>query len=244
MQGPAGDVAHQLAEIAVQAADRQRTSLPGEKLAAQLVHTLAREVMALNQRIAELDKAIEAQFRDHATCEVITSMPGLGIILGAEFLAATGGDMAVFGTADRLAGFGGVASVPRDSGRSAATCGVRSDTTAVSNGSSTSRRCSASGTAPSPVSFTIASGPRATRSGLRRDADRAPGRTAPVVARCRPPGRPAQPPYPRRRHRARPRRRHRWPHPALELRRRRRTRQPHQDAQTADVRPRRLRSSP
>ncbi|KFG01275.1 hypothetical protein IQ62_08740 [Streptomyces scabiei] len=65
----------------------------------------------------ELDKAIEARFRDHHTFEVITSMPGLGVILGAEFLAATGGDMTAFGTADRLAGFGGVAPVPRDSGK-------------------------------------------------------------------------------------------------------------------------------
>ncbi|QTE01445.1 IS110 family transposase [Streptomyces cyanogenus] len=109
--------ADRLAEIAVEAAERQHTSLPGEKLTAQLVHTLAAEVMALNQRIAELDKAIEERFRDHATFEVITSMPGLGIILGAEFLAATGGDMSLFGTADRLAGFGGVAPVPRDSGK-------------------------------------------------------------------------------------------------------------------------------
>ncbi|GHE12063.1 IS110 family transposase [Streptomyces alanosinicus] len=109
--------ADQLAEAAVQAAERQHTSLPGEKLTAQLVHTLAREVMALNQQVAELDKAIEARFRDHSTFEVITSMPGLGIILGAEFLAATGGDMSVFGTPDRLAGFGGVAPVPRDSGK-------------------------------------------------------------------------------------------------------------------------------
>jgi hypothetical protein len=30
-----------------------------------------------------------------------TSMPGLGVILGAAFLAVTGGDMPVFGTADR-----------------------------------------------------------------------------------------------------------------------------------------------
>ncbi len=44
-------------------------------------------------------------------------MPSLGIILGAEFLAATGGDMTAFGTPDRLAGFGGVAPVPRDSGK-------------------------------------------------------------------------------------------------------------------------------
>jgi transposase len=109
--------ADRLAEIAVQAAERQHTSLPGEKLTAQLVHTLATEVLALNQRVGELDKAVEARFRDHAAFEVITSMPGLGIILGAEFLAATGGDMSLFGTADRLAGFGGVAPVPRDSGK-------------------------------------------------------------------------------------------------------------------------------
>ncbi|MFE0512873.1 IS110 family transposase [Streptomyces sp. NPDC058964] len=109
--------ADQLAETALEAAGRQHTSLPGEKLTAQMVHTLAAEVMALNQQIAEMDKAIEARFREHQAYEVITSMPGLGVILGAEFLAATGGDMDLFGTADRLAGFGGVAPVPRDSGK-------------------------------------------------------------------------------------------------------------------------------
>ncbi|WP_399921104.1 IS110 family transposase [Streptomyces kanamyceticus] len=109
--------ADRLAEAAVQAAERQHTSLPGEKLAAQMVHTLAREVMGLNEQIAELDKRIEARFRDHHSFDVITSMPGLGVILGAEFLAATGSDMAAFGTPDRLAGFGGVAPVPRDSGK-------------------------------------------------------------------------------------------------------------------------------
>ncbi|WP_329302312.1 IS110 family transposase [Streptomyces sp. NBC_00659] len=106
-----------IAETALEAAGCQHTSLPGEKLTAKMVHTLAREVMALNQQVAELDKAIEARFREHRDFEVITSMPGLGVILGAEFLAATGGDMNLFGTPDRLAGFGGVAPVPRDSGK-------------------------------------------------------------------------------------------------------------------------------
>ncbi|MFD8292447.1 IS110 family transposase [Streptomyces lavendulae] len=109
--------ADQLAETAVEAAERQQTSLPGEKLTAQMVHTLAKEVMLLNEQVAELDKLIEARFRDNRHFEVITSMPGLGTILGAEFLAATGGDMAIFGTPDRLAAFGGVAPVPRDSGK-------------------------------------------------------------------------------------------------------------------------------
>jgi transposase len=109
--------ADQLAQTAVQAAERQHTSLPGERLTSQTVHTLAKEVMALNQQGAELDKLIEARFRDHHHFDVITSMPGMGVILGAEFLAATGGDMSAFGTPDRLADFGGVAPVPRDSGK-------------------------------------------------------------------------------------------------------------------------------
>ncbi len=44
-------------------------------------------------------------------------MPGIGLLLGAEFLAATGGDMTWFATADRLAAFAGLAPAPWDSGR-------------------------------------------------------------------------------------------------------------------------------
>ncbi len=109
--------AAQLAQAAVEAAQRQHTSLPGEKLAAQLVHTLAREVMALNEQIKDVEQLIEGRFRRHEHAEVITSMPGIGTILGAEFLAATGGDMDFFTTPDRLAGFAGLAPAPWDSGR-------------------------------------------------------------------------------------------------------------------------------
>ncbi|MBF6370467.1 IS110 family transposase, partial [Nocardia puris] len=44
-------------------------------------------------------------------------LPGIGTLLGAEFLAATGGDMDYFGTPDRLAGFAGLAPAAWDSGR-------------------------------------------------------------------------------------------------------------------------------
>jgi transposase len=37
---------------------------------------------------------------------MITSMPGLGVIICAEFLASAGDDMTVLGAADRLAAFG------------------------------------------------------------------------------------------------------------------------------------------
>jgi transposase len=44
-------------------------------------------------------------------------LPGFGPNLGAEFLVATGGDLASFATAGRLASYAGLVPVPRDSGR-------------------------------------------------------------------------------------------------------------------------------
>ncbi|GAA4998372.1 IS110 family transposase [Yinghuangia aomiensis] len=112
-----GNHARSAADSAVTAAEAQFTVVPGEKTCAKMVHTLAREVMALDQEIAELEGLIEGRFHEHPDAAVITSMPGVGVILGAEFIAATGGDMAAFGTPDRLAGVAGLAPVPRDSGK-------------------------------------------------------------------------------------------------------------------------------
>jgi transposase len=109
--------AEALAAAAVQAADRQHTAVAGEKPIAAMVHTLAKEVIALNEKIAETDKLIEGRFRQHELAEVIESVPGIGPLLGAEFIAAVGGDLAAFPTPDRLAAFAGVAPAPRDSGK-------------------------------------------------------------------------------------------------------------------------------
>ncbi|WP_065968583.1 IS110 family RNA-guided transposase, partial [Streptomyces sparsogenes] len=106
-----------LAKVVVEAAEAQFTALPGENLAATMVARLAKGVIALDEEIAELDAQIEVRFREHPHAEVIQSLPGMGTLLSAEFLAATGGDMNAFGTADRLAGYAGLAPVPRDSGR-------------------------------------------------------------------------------------------------------------------------------
>jgi transposase len=109
--------AAQLADAAVEAAERQHTAVPGEKATAQVIHTLAKEILDLSEQITEIDKLIEARFRDHDLAEVIASLPGIGPLLGAEFLAATAGDLSRFGSPDRLASLAGVAPVPRDSGR-------------------------------------------------------------------------------------------------------------------------------
>jgi transposase len=78
---------------------------------------LAEGVIALDEQIKHTDKLIEGRFHRHDAASVILSMPGIGILLGAEFLAATGGDMAAFASPDRLAGYAGLAPAPRDSGR-------------------------------------------------------------------------------------------------------------------------------
>ncbi|GAA2377743.1 IS110 family transposase [Streptomyces cuspidosporus] len=109
--------AEALSAKAVEAAERQHTAVVGEKATAKMVHTLAEEVMALNEKIAETDKLIEGRFREHELAEVITSLPGIGATLGAEFLAAIGGTLDAFPTADRLAAFAGVTPAPKDSGK-------------------------------------------------------------------------------------------------------------------------------
>jgi transposase len=81
-----------------------------------VIHDLALEVISLNEKINTLDKLIAARFREHELAAVISSMPGIGPLLGAEFLAATGGSLSRFTSADHLAAFAGVAPVPRDSG--------------------------------------------------------------------------------------------------------------------------------
>ncbi|MFJ8391044.1 IS110 family transposase [Streptomyces sp. NPDC094438] len=106
-----------IAETALEAAEAQYTTVPGEKTAAAMVVRLAKEVIALDEEITETDALIEGRFREHRHAEAVLSMPGIGTLLGAEFIALTGGDMNTFGTPDRLAGVAGLAPVPRDSGK-------------------------------------------------------------------------------------------------------------------------------
>jgi transposase len=106
-----------VAAAAIEAASAQHTTVPGQQVAAAMVARLAKEVMTLDTEIGDTETMIEDRFRRHRHAEIILSMPGFGVTLGAEFLAATGGDMSAFGSADRLAGVAGLAPVPRDSGR-------------------------------------------------------------------------------------------------------------------------------
>lgn len=105
-----------VAAKAVEAARSQRIALPGEKRAAKLVCDLAHQLLALDERIKDNDREIRETFRTDDRAEVIESMPGMGPILGAEFIAIVG-DLSGYKDAGRLASHAGLAPVARDSGR-------------------------------------------------------------------------------------------------------------------------------
>jgi transposase len=105
-----------VAARAVAAAQSQRIALPGQDIAAGIISELAHSLLALDQRVTELDTQIAAMFAQHPQAAVITSMPGFGPILGATLLVTTG-DLAAFPSAGHLAAAAGLVPVPNDPGR-------------------------------------------------------------------------------------------------------------------------------
>lgn len=127
----------ELAATAVEAANQQHTAVPGEALIAQQVRTLAVDVRVLNEKVAEADRLIEDRFRAHELAEIITSMPGIGPLLGAEFLAGVG---TTSPSSRRRTGSPPLPGSRRrrmTRARRAATSTVPATTTAVSSASST-----------------------------------------------------------------------------------------------------------
>lgn len=105
-----------IAAKAVEAAQSQQIALSGEKRAAKLVCDLAHQLLALDERVKDNDREIRETFRTDDRAEIIESMPGMGPILGAEFVAIVG-DLSGYRDAGRLASHAGLAPVARDSGR-------------------------------------------------------------------------------------------------------------------------------
>jgi transposase len=105
-----------VAATALEAAEAHHTALPGEDVAGQIVADLATQLLVLDDRIKRLDKQIREAFRTHPQAGTIESLPGMGPVLGAEFIVAAG-DIASFADAGNLASAAGLVPVPRDSGR-------------------------------------------------------------------------------------------------------------------------------
>jgi transposase len=105
-----------LARKAITAARSQSVTLPAETIAARIVVELATEVLALKDRIESIDEELEKRFFARPEATILASLPGMGPILGAEFLVAVG-DLRAFNDADQLAAYAGLVPAAHDSGK-------------------------------------------------------------------------------------------------------------------------------
>jgi transposase len=119
LRGTGAERAYRLATAAVEAAKAQRVAIPGEARAAAMVKELAAEALAGRERIAEVDAEIAGLVDRHPDGALIRSLPGMGAVLTAEFIAEAG-TIDRFPTADKLAAAAGLAPVLKQSGRSRA----------------------------------------------------------------------------------------------------------------------------
>ncbi|QFG21248.1 IS110 family transposase [Actinomadura sp. WMMB 499] len=105
-----------LADGTFTSATAQRVSVPGEAVAADLVRDIAAEALAARDRLAALDKRLREVLERHPDAALIASLPGMGAVLTAEFLAVTGG-IDRYAGGDQLAAAAGLAPVLRQSGK-------------------------------------------------------------------------------------------------------------------------------
>ncbi|MFJ9821697.1 IS110 family transposase [Streptomyces sp. NPDC101151] len=105
-----------LAEAAVTAARAQTVALPGERRTAALVRELADELAAGKARIKALEAEIEELVTAHPDGALVRSLPGMGVVLTAEFIASVG-NIRRFTSADALAAASGLAPVLTQSGK-------------------------------------------------------------------------------------------------------------------------------
>jgi transposase len=105
-----------LAGKVLAAANSQSVTLPAQEITSRFVAELAAEVLSLKESIAILDKELRERFFAREEAKILTSLPGVGVILGAEFLVAAG-DLSGFESADKLAAYAGLVPAAHDSGK-------------------------------------------------------------------------------------------------------------------------------
>jgi transposase len=101
---------------ALAAAKSQSITLPAEPVAARIVAELAAEVLAFKDHIELVDQQIERRFFERPEAEILASLPGMGPLLGAEFLVAVG-DLSAFESAEHLAAYAGLVPAANDPGK-------------------------------------------------------------------------------------------------------------------------------
>jgi transposase len=105
-----------VAHKALTAARSQSVTLPAEDLASRIVAELAGEILTLKDRIEGIDEELGQRFLTRPEAPILASLPGMGVLLGAEFLVAVG-NLSAFESADRLAAYAGLVPAANDSGK-------------------------------------------------------------------------------------------------------------------------------
>lgn len=108
--------AETLARRIVTAAKEQRREMPAAEVKAEIVVELAAEVLRLKERVGALDTRLQELMASDPKAKIVRSLPGMGLVLTAEFLAEVG-DLTRFGSADRLAAAAGISPVLKSSGK-------------------------------------------------------------------------------------------------------------------------------
>jgi len=106
-----------LAGKALAAAKAQSVTLPAQGVAARIVAELAGEVLTLKESIGALDGELGRRFFARPEARILSSLPGMGPVLGAEFLVSVGDLFCAFESADRLAAYAGLVPAAHDSGK-------------------------------------------------------------------------------------------------------------------------------
>jgi transposase len=105
-----------LVDAAVAAAGQQRLSIPGENTAAAIVKDLAAEALTTRSKIAAIDAQLAEVLANHPDAALVATLPGMGAVLTAEFLAVAGG-ITRFPTGDHLAAAAALAPTLNQSGK-------------------------------------------------------------------------------------------------------------------------------
>jgi transposase len=108
-----------LARDAIGLARAQTIDVPGAETRARLVKDLAAEALRARETRIQIDADLEALLARHPDAALIQSLPGMGVVLTAEFVACAG-NRARFQSADALAAAAGLTPVLRQSGKSRA----------------------------------------------------------------------------------------------------------------------------
>ena len=143
--------------------------MPAQEVASRIAAELAKDVLGLKERIGSIDEELQKRFFARPEARILVSLPGMGPILGAEFLVAVG-EICAFSSADRLAAYAGLVPAARDSGKRVGYHRRMQGETRPSSGSTTSLPSQACEALRSPEPSMIA---RELKAGAHSGSDRA-----------------------------------------------------------------------